>query len=305
MLIDAIERYLSLRQTLGYKLKLPSRHLRAFARFADAKGEKHVRTVTAIAWSATAPTRDGRHRRLNDVARLGRFLQSEDPNHEVPPTSIFAAPRTRPMPYIYSSEDIDRILEMAGRLRRSRHTPHRPQTYVMMLGLIAATGLRVSEALNLRLDDILADGILNIRQTKFNKSRLVPLHESVFSTLQRYLVLRCRSTGTNAYLFPSANEKAIPYNTMHGAFAYIIGQIGIAPQRVRRPRIHDLRHSFATRVLEQCAGERSAVDRQVVALATYMGHTNIAHTYWYLQATPQLMSDIAVAAEALFAGEVA
>ena len=172
----------------------------------------------------------------------------------------------------------------------------------MLFGLIAATGLRVSEAINLRLGDVLPGGVLHIRETKFYKSRLVPLHATVAQALDRYLDVRRRYAGSDDHLFLSIEGKALHYSTVRCAFLRILGLAKIAPDRARRPRIHDLRHSFATRVLEQCDTKRNQVARHFVALSTYLGHAEIAHTYWYLEATPELMTGIAAAAEALIAG---
>lgn len=301
MLMDDIERYVALRRSLGFKLEKPSRHLRSFARFAAERGERHIHAATAVAWATAAPTPEARHRWLGYVVRLARFLRAEDPAHEMPPASLFATPKVRPVPYIYARDELARILETAGQLRRQKPNPMRRQLYVMLFGLIAATGLRVSEALRLRLGDVLPGGVLHIRETKFNKSRLVPLHKSVVEALERYLDIRRRFAGSDDHLFLSMKGTALAYTTVNCTFRRILQLANIAPGRRRRPRIHDLRHSFATRVLEQCGTDRDAVARHFVALATYMGHADIAHTYWYLQATPELMTDIAAAAEALIA----
>jgi integrase/recombinase XerD len=305
MLIDDIERYIALRRSLGFKLQKPARQLRSFARFAAERGDRHVGAATAAAWAATAPTPEARHRWLGYVVRLARFLRAEDPAHEIPPASLFAIPRLRPVPYIYAPDELAGILETAGRLRRQKPNPMRRQLYVMLFGLIAATGLRVSEALRLRLGDVLPGGVLHIRETKFNKSRLVPLHKTVVEALDRYLEIRRRFAGTDDHLFLSVQGTALAYTTVNYTFRRVLRLASIAPERRRRPRIHDLRHSFATRVLQQCDTQRDAVARHFVALATYMGHADIAHTYWYLQATPELMTDIAAAAEALITGAAA
>jgi integrase/recombinase XerD len=305
MLTGDIERYIALRRSLGFKLQKPSRHLRSFARFATERGERHIHAATAVAWAAAAPTPEARHRWLGYVVRLARFLRAEDPAHEIPPASLFAVPRLRPVPYIYAPDELARILETAGRLRRQKPNPMRRQLYVTLFGLIAATGLRVSEALRLRLGDVLPGGVLHIRETKFNKSRLVPLHKSVVEALERYLDIRRRFAGSDDHLFLSVKGTALAYTTINYTFRRVLQLASIAPGRTRRPRIHDLRHSFATRVLQQCGTQRDAVARHFVALATYMGHSDIAHTYWYLQATPELMTDIAAAAEALMAGAAA
>jgi integrase/recombinase XerD len=189
----------------------------------------------------------------------------------------------------------------ANRLRRSY--PLRRQVYGTLLGLLAATGLRISEALDLRFHDVLPDGVLQIRRTKFGKNRLVPLHPTTAKALANYLEQRRRLAVTDDHVFLSAGNQRISSSMVEYTFHRILRLADIAPSRKRPPRIHDVRHTFATRALEQCSTRREAVARHFVALATYMGHTDIAHTYWYLEATPELMTGIAAAAEALIAGE--
>jgi integrase len=237
---------------------------------------------------------------LRNVAHLARFLHAEDPNHEVP-SNLFHAAKRRPLPYIYAPEEIVQLLKAASRLRESY--PLRRQVYATMLGLIAATGLRVSEALALRLRDLLPGGVLRIERTKFGKSRLVPMHPTTADALGRYLEARRRQAVIDDHMFLSAGRQRIASSTVEYTFRRIRRLSGIAPTRTRPPRIHDLRHSLATRALEQCSTRREAVARHFVALATYLGHTDIKHTYWYLEATPQLMTDIAAAAETLIVGE--
>jgi len=237
---------------------------------------------------------------LRDVARLARFLHAEDPTHEVP-ANPFSAPTRRRLPYIYAPEEIVQLVGAANRLRRTY--PLRRQVYGTLVGLLAATGLRISEALDLRLYDVLPDGVLQIRCTKFGKSRLVPLHPTTAKAFDNYLEQRRRLTVPDDHVFLSAGNHRISSSMVEYTFRRIVRLADIAPSRTRPPRIHDVRHTFATRALEQCATRREVVARHFVALATYMGHTDIAHTYWYLEATPELMTGIAAAAEALIAGE--
>jgi len=171
MLNIQIECYISLRQTLGYKLRELSANLRAFAKFATAKRESHVHASTALDWAREASSPRARYIRLRDIAHLARFLHTEDPAHEVP-SNPFRAPKCRRLPYIYAPEEIAQLIAAAGRLRASY--PLRRRVYGTLLGLVAATGLRISEALNLRLGDVLPQGVLQIRHAKFSKSRLVP-----------------------------------------------------------------------------------------------------------------------------------
>jgi integrase len=298
VLTDDIERYLLLRRTVGFKLADAARQLRAFARFAAARGESHIRATTVIEWAAQAPSPKSRYERLKDVSLLARFLGAEDPEHEVPPP-IFKAPTARLPPYIYSPEEIASILDAAGRLKKSYRL--RRRVYVTMFGLIAATGMRLSEAIGLRFDDVMPGGVLRIRHTKFGKSRLIPLHPTTAAALQSYLAIRRQVAVVDDHLFISQSNRGLCDRIVHSTFARIRILTRIAPGRRRRPRIHDLRHTFATRALERCATRREAVARHFVALSTYLGHSDIKHTYWYLQATPELMRDIAARAESFVA----
>lgn len=300
MLSEDVDRYIALRRTLGFKLRKAARHLHAFARHADERGESCVRAATVLAWVATASRmREAQAERFRNLAGFARFLHAEDSRHEIPPVNPFAFRKVRPVPYIYTPDEIARILDAAGGLRRQRPNPLRRALYVTMFGLIAATGLRVSEAIALHLDDVWPDGVLHIRATKFCKSRLVPLHPSVIEAMERYLEQRRRLAGVSEYLFPSVGHQALCPSTVNYTFRCLLRQAGIAPGRQRRPRIHDLRHTFATRVLERCGAERGEVARHFVALSTYLGHVDIKQTYWYLQATPEMMTAISAAAEML------
>jgi integrase len=237
---------------------------------------------------------------LRIVAQFARFLHTEDPEHEVP-SNPFRAYTRRPLPYIYAPEEILQLMGATSRLRESY--PLRRHVYATLLGLIAATGLRISEALDLRLSDVLPDGILQIRRTKFGKSRLIPLHPTATIAMACYLQERCRLAVVDDHVFLSAGSQRIASSTVEYTFGRIRQLAGIARSRTRPPRIHDVRHTFATRALEKCSTQREAVARHFVALATYMGHTDIAYTYWYLEATPELMADMAALAEALIAEE--
>ncbi|MCH4086778.1 tyrosine-type recombinase/integrase [Acetobacter sp.] len=300
MLIDDVNRYITLRRSQGFKLEKTARHLEAFARYAAERADTHIRIESALDWSSsTSSTQRARYRKLQELAHFARFLRAEDPLHEVPDHHIFYCPVSRPTPYIYSRDEIARMLAAAGNLRRQKPSPLRQHIYVMLIGLLASTGLRVSEALNLRLCDLLLGDVLHIRQTKFNKSRLVPMHPSVAAALRDYLAIREQFSGEDDHMFLSVGGKPMGVGTLYAAFHVILRKAGIGQGRTRRPRIHDLRHTFATRVLEQCSARREDVARDFIALSTYLGHAHIRYTYWYLQATPELMRDIAGMAEYL------
>jgi len=301
MLATHVERYVRVRQTLGFELRDTARNLRHFARFADERGDRHVRTSTSLEWAAAGSSPHTRHVRLRCVVQLARFLHAEDSGHEIPPRAPFLRSRGRRKPYIYTPDEIQRLLGAARRIRATY--PLRREVYTALLGLISATGLRVSETRNLLLDDVLPDGILRIRNTKFGKTRLVPLHPSVVDALGCYLDMRRKIATTDSHVFLSAGNARISSSMVNFTFRRILvlSEVGFGAER--RPRIHDLRHSFATRALEKCAINREAVGRHFVALATYLGHAEIANTYWYFEATAELMADMAAASEELLVRE--
>lgn len=297
MLIAEIDRYIALRRSLGFKLKETAKNLASFGHFAEAKTERHIRTATAMAWAEEASTPDTRYRRITDVIRLAIFLHAEDPEHEIPPVGIFRPHRTKFIPYIFTAEELAGFITAARVRQREECLPARREIYAVLFGLIASTGLRISEGLDLTLDDILPEGVIHIRKTKFGKSRMVPLHATMANVLHQYLDLRLAMIVEDNHLFLSEGNGRIYYSVVHRAFHEILSIAGIAPGRSRRPRIHDLRHTFATRVLEQCGPGHEEIARHAVALMTYMGHSNLRYTYSYLHRTPELMADISAAAE--------
>jgi len=301
MLIQDIERYIALRQSLGFKLASGSRHLRAFARFAVEQGDTHVRSATARQWAASSSSPLVRYVKLRDIVAFVRFIRCEDPAHELPLNAPYPKSKGRRTPYIYTPREISDLMEAAGRLRPSY--PMRRQTYATLVGLVAATGLRLGEALGLRLGDIEPEGILRIRDGKNGKERLLPMHPSAISALDVYLDARTRVASVDDHLFLSSHSAKISSCMAEYTFRRMVKLAHINPQHGVSPRIHDIRHTFATTALEKCTTHKQSIGRHMVALATYLGHCDIANTYWYLEATPVLMADIASAAEALFKGE--
>lgn len=297
MLSAAVERYIALHRATGYVFKDESSLLRRFARHAAHRGDDVVHSQTALVWAAEAPSAGARRRRLHVVRRFARCMSSEDPRHEVPPPDSFGPVPPRRTPYIFAPGAIRGLLDGAAALGPCGSL--RPKTYATLLGLLACTGLRISEALALQLQDITDAGLV-IRSTKFRKSRVVPLHATTCRALQAYLVARKRHASLDATVFLSEHRTRLPYSTLVAVFLRLVREIGIHPGPGKPgPRIHDLRHTFAVRSLEQCAGDQQAVDRHMLALSTYLGHACFAHTYWYLQATPQLLAGIAAQSESL------
>lgn len=301
MLMQAVDTYLAVRRTVGFALVTIEPYLRHFARFATARGDTHVVTTTAIDWASLAPSEAQRHYRLQVVVRFARFMRAEDPQHQIPPVGLFRGRRERPLPYIFSDDEIEQLLREARRLGPPGTL--RPHTYRTLFGLLAVTGMRISEARALHLKDLTADGLV-IRQAKFRKSRLLPLHETTRAALEYYLDHRQHVAGADPHLFVTRRHGKLSYTVVNQTFRQVLKAAGIPREPGRcRPRLIDLRHTFAVRSLEQAPETRDHIGRHTLALTTYMGHTTISSTFWYLERTPQLMVDIAHACEAFIYGE--
>jgi integrase len=301
MLSDAVTSYVQLRRATGFRFLDQGRMLNGFAAFAEARGDVVVRTATALEWAALGSSQPRRHKRLLMVRSFALAAKAEVHRHEVPPADAFGARKfKRPIPHIYTPDEIARLIQAAARLGPKGSI--RPIMYATLFGLLAATGLRVSEALALKFSDITEDGLI-IRNTKFKKSRLVPLHGTVRHALDRYASVRNLHKPDDA-LFISTSSRVQGYDGVNLTFLQLARAIGLRGSSGQRgPRIHDLRHTFAVRSLEQCGRDRDDVARHMIALSTYLGHTHIRHTYWYLEATPLLMKQIAEANEALCLGD--
>jgi integrase len=292
-MLHAVETYLTLRRATGFAMLNAEYLLKSFAAFATERGQTHVHTQTAIDWAARGPSVAQRDARLKAVCRFARHVRVEDARHELPPANHFGARKTRRSPHIYSAAEIDRLIEAALRLRPKGGL--RSWTYATLIALLSVTGLRISEALKLTVADVTRDGLL-IRETKFRKTRLVPLHDTAVAGLKRYLARR-RLRSEADPVFVDARGLPLRYIAVKETFDRLVGRTGIVPTARRRPRLHDLRHTFAVRALQSSPADRSQSGAHMVALATYMGHVNIYATYWYLEATADLMRDVAAAGE--------
>ena len=295
MLTHAVESYLSLRHACGFDLKSAGKLLRSFAVFAEARGKYRVCSQTAIEWAGLARSVNQRARRLGQVIRFARYVRAEDPSHEVPPAVFGSEQYVRRAPYIFSPRDIVRLLQAAA----ESSPPFRRQTYRTLFALLACTGLRVSEAIRLRLKDITPDGIL-IRKSKFRKSRLVPLHQTARAGLTRYLKHRLPHAPFDDHVFVSLRRKPLLIGDVEKTFRLAVEEIGL--QQRPRPTPHSLRHTFAVRALEASPDGRDRIAEHMVALSTYLGHSSVVYTYWYLEATPELMEGIARRAESFVTG---
>ncbi|CCA90719.1 tyrosine-type recombinase/integrase [Novosphingobium sp. PP1Y] len=293
-MLETIETYLALRRTTGFAMSNAEHLLKSFGAFAAERGHTHVHTQTAIDWAALGPSIAQRDARLKAVCRFARHIRIEDARHELPPANHFGTRKRRRPPHIYSGTEISRLIEAAGQLRPQGGL--RSLTYATLIALLAATGLRISEALKLTFTDITSDGLL-IRETKFRKTRLVPLHETAAAGLQGYLERRGPGSGDDP-VFADMHGRPLRYIAVKETFDRLVAKVGIRSTSGLRPRLHDLRHTFAVRALQGSPSGRTGCGAHMVALATYMGHVNIYSTYWYLEATADLVRDIAVSGEA-------
>jgi integrase len=282
------------RRAAGFTLIDTEYLLRSFAGFAADQKQTHIRTATAIEWAGQARSVAQRHTRHQTICRFAQYLRVEDSRHELPPSNHFGYRKTRRVPRIYSHNEISGLVLAATRLPSSDSLL--PKTYAALISLLAATGLRVSEALHLLVSDITPDGLL-VRRTKFQKTRLVPLHETAVAGLAHYLMHRQEARRGGDHVFVSDEGKPLVYWRIHKIFRTLLKSAGIEPSGGRWPRIHELRHTFAVRALESSPTGRQRIGQHMLALATYLGHVNINATYWYLETTPELLLDIAIVAE--------
>ena len=288
----AVEDYLTLRRALGFKLADHGWLLRDFARYLERAGATVITTELALRWATgSVGTQTWCAARLSVVRGFARYLHTLDPATEVPPAGLLTYRRRHARPYLYSDADIGRLLSAALDL-----TPApRAATYYTMLGLLAVSGLRVGEVLRLDRDDVdLSNGLLRVWVSKFGKSREVPVHPSTVTMLARYANLRNeaypRPKHPSFFLTTRATRPDI--TVVHKTFRLLCRRAGLEnPNTPGRPRIHDLRHTFAVSTLTNWYAADVDVRTWLPALSTYLGHMSPATTYWYLHACPQLMTE--------------
>lgn len=299
---EALDEYLAVRRALGFKLCEPGSVLPRFVEFAETQGASVITTELALLWVQQSPKPTTWPRRLGMVRLFAQHCAGLDPKTEVPPKGLFPHPFRRKQPYLYSDDEILRLLEAAKSLR-SRSGLRAP-TITTLLGLMAVTGMRIREPLSLDREDVdLANGVITIRQSKFGKSRCVPIDKSTQNALEQYQLCRdrlCPHPQTPAFFVTAYGPRVMrvtPWTLRHN-FIKLSRQIGLRkPSDRHGPRLHDLRHSFAVRTLLGWYNQGIDVERQLPRLATYLGHTHVHHTYWYLSATPELLQRAALRLE--------
>lgn len=284
-----VDNYLRVRRALGFKLESASWLLPQLVAHVEAAGAVTITSELAIGWARLPAHASPNHwaQRLAVARGFARYLQTIHPATEVPPPGVFPTRRHRPTPYLWSADDIGRLLDGARALR----SPLRAATHETLFGLLAASGMRVGEAIGLHRDDVDLDaGVITIRVAKLDRSRLVPLHPTTTDALGRYanerdrLVARPRS----AAFFVSSTGTALSRTGVDKTLRQITIAMGVRTATVR-PRAHDLRHAFAVRTLIDWQQSGESVDEHIATLSTYLGHIAPADTYWYLSAVPELM----------------
>lgn len=295
-LAPQLDRYLSVRRSLGYDLATSERILRRFTRFADQEGAAHVDTALFLRWDASLPEVSGgtRAARLGNVRLFAGWLAGIDPVHEVPPRGLLPGRLIRARPHIYTDAEIASIIAAADALPSIYGL--RGLTYATLFALLAVTGLRISEALALDRGDLdVDDGVIRVRRGKLGKERLLPLDPGVAEKLVRYLAERDRLVGYAALpVFVSDKGTRLPDCSARYNFARVCQQIGLRPHQPyckhgRGPRIHDLRHTFAVKTMIGWYRAGKDPAREMIRLTTYLGHSDPSATFWYLEAVPELL----------------
>lgn len=294
---EAVKEYLQLRRNLGFQLRVPGRLLHSFAAFAEREKATHLTADLALRW-AQQPA-DARPTtwavRLQTVRRFAVWLSASDRRTEVPPAGLLPYRYERKRPYLYSDAEIANLVRTAGQLPSPAGLKGR--TFATIFGLLAVTGMRISEVLALDREDVdLQEGILRIRRSKFGKSRLVAVHESTRQILADYARERDRVVprpAGAAFLLSEGGGRVTEWSSRYN-FAKVSRQVGLrsATKDCRHghgPRLHDMRHRFAACTLLNWYRAGIDVEREIPKLATYLGHVHVNETYWYLEAVPELL----------------
>ncbi|GLR69081.1 putative integrase/recombinase y4rB [Acidocella aquatica] len=291
---DALRDYLAMRRALGFKLVSDGTALLSFVAFLEEARADYISTEIALAWAQIPTSVQPAQwaRRLGFVRGFARYCSAIDPRNEIPPVGLLPFEYQRQAPYFFSDKDIEALLLAA--LARPAKDGLANHTYHCLLGLLSVTGLRISEALNLMLDDVdLVDGILTIRSSKFGKSRMVPLHFSTVTALVDYRERRGRFLAGRQipHWFVNRRGTKVLCDAVEGMFRRLADRLGLVGKKgKRRPRIHDLRHRFAMQTLMRWYDNGQDIERLLPVLSAYLGHVEVRDTYWYLSGFPQLLA---------------
>jgi integrase len=292
-----VDAYLAARRSLGFDLRIAGRQLLSFARFADQTGHRGPLTIAvAVRWaeSARRATRLTWARRLQTLRPFMTYRAQFDPGTEIAPSGLFGPVHRRLVPHIYTEAEIRALLDAAAQLPPVTGLRLRPRTYATLFGLLASTGLRISEALALTPMDVdLPGASLTVRKTKFRKSRLVPLHPTTVAALRQYADARRRRVSDRRIETFLVSDQGTPLGDrmVHHTFATLRARLGwIGRGDYALPRVHDVRHTFLCRALVRSYQQHQRVDHVIDLLSTYVGHARVSDTYWYMTAIPELLA---------------
>lgn len=289
---QSLSDYLAVRRALGYKLERAGKLLAQFVAFLQQRGAATITTELALQWATLPPASESNwhSQRLSVIRAFAGHLHAIDPACEVPSADMLCWRPRRAIPYLYRDEEVAALMAATAMLS----TPHRTATLSTLIGLLAATGMRVGEAIRLDCSDIDdGHGLVVVRDSKFGKSRELALHPSTISALRRYLRRPDRprpAAGTPAVLLSAAGTRLIYCDVQH-TFARLVRRADLQPRSAScRPRLHDLRHTFAVNTVLDAYRSGGDVQARLPLLSTYLGHVNPSTTYWYLQAAPELLA---------------
>lgn len=296
---QAVAEYVSLRRSLGFKLHDASKSLLDFVTFMEQHRAPYITQALALAWAQQPFGVQPAHwaKRLSFVREFARHRSATDSRTQIPAQGLLPFQPKRVRPYLYSDDEIRNLLRATLQMRcRYERSALRPRTFYCLLGLLSVSGMRFGEARNLEVRDVdLTTGVLTIRGTKFGKSRLVPLHESTREVLADYIERRNRHWAgrpVSSYLFVSNRGNRLDGAEVHRTFYALSRQVGLRGVTDRHgPRLHDMRHTFATNTLVRWYRSEQDPERRLPILSTYLGHVNVADTQWYLSGSPELMHE--------------
>jgi integrase/recombinase XerD len=288
-----LKEYLAVRRALGVKLYRVGLYLQHFVSFMEKERASVITTALAMTWAKQPQQAHPSYlaERLGIVRRFAQYCSAIDSRTEVPPQELLPYQCQRKQPYIYSDDEIEKLIKAARRLPSSKGL--KPYTYSTLFGLLAVTGMRISEVIALNQQDVnFKEGVITIHQTKFGKSRLVPVHSSTQRALKHYLLHRDRiySKPKTPSFFISDQGRRLVQTTVQRTFKRLSRQIGLrGPTDSHGPRIHDFRHRFAVQTLLRWYRSGRNVQQHMPKLSTYIGHVYVNDTYWYLSTTPELL----------------
>ena len=290
-LSDLLQDYLAMRRGLGFQLKSAGTALLSFIEYMEKCDAPYITNELALSWVTQSKNVKANHltNRLGFVRGFAKYCRAIDQCSQIPPSELLPSRKERTSPYLFSDADLGQLLQRS--LEQDGSAVATNSTIHCILSLLSVTGLRISEALRLDVSDFDAtEGILHIQDSKFGKSRLLPLHPSGINLLAQYLLSRPNTSDTfgSIPMFCSTNGKRMLYDTIYRKFRRLSSDFPDQPGR-RRPRLHDLRHRFVVKTLLNWYRTGADVQQLLPVLSTYMGHVEVRDTYWYISACPELM----------------